>query len=412
MIAAFFEATIRSAAQLINIVRLSGLRGGEVYGAGRPTVVGVFRAASGIGSGARLLYQTLADAGLEPSLVDLTDLLARGQALVDWSPSVDPAPDDGRGPIIVHLNAPEVAYALKALGPQNLKGRLRIAYWAWELERLPRSWVYSKGYFHEIWAPSDYTAAAIRGEDVTCQVRSVGYALPASAQTFTDPQVWRDRLAPNGELIVFNAFDFRSSMERKNPVAAIEIFRRAMRGRTDAILVLKQGSLESSLTEVRRLEEIINGDPRIRLIDQVLDSGSMQSLIAAADIYLSPHRCEGFGLMLAQSLLAGKEVIMTKWSGNMDFGDLPGVHSIEFKLVPVNDPSGIYSARHGRWAEPDPEHGASLLRSVLDFSVSKRADRSEAIAAAATRHFSVTNWVDRLGDRFRACAENPFRASS
>jgi glycosyltransferase involved in cell wall biosynthesis len=47
----------------------------------------------------------------------------------------------------------------------------------------------------------------------------------------------------------------------------------------------------------------------------------MNGLLAAADVFVSLHRSEGFGLGLAEAMLLGKPVVGTAYSGNADFLD-------------------------------------------------------------------------------------------
>ena len=125
----------------------------------------------------------------------------------------------------------------------------------------------------------------------------------------------------------------------------------------------------------------------------------MTDLVAAADIYLSPHRCEGYGLLLAAALSHGGQVIMTGWSGNGDFAHLPGAHVIPATLTSVHDSSGVYDHRAGRWAEPDLAAGAERLSALLSGAVN--ADRA-MIAEAAQTELGLERWLERLGSPFRS----------
>lgn len=170
-------------------------------------------------------FHALQANGYRPALIDLSDRLAPGQPVFDWQPPAPPAVDDGCGPLIMHLNPPEVPFALSMLGTEALRHRYRIGMWAWELERMPSDWRREVGFFHEIWAPSEFTAQAIRSTVPAAKVHCVHYPLAAEQFGAVDAADCRKRLAPNDERIVFCAFDARSSMARKNPTAAIEIFK-------------------------------------------------------------------------------------------------------------------------------------------------------------------------------------------
>lgn len=383
-------------------MRLRGLSDEVLPRAGRPLVVGFFGAPSGIGTGGRLVLNALRDAGLNPAAADMTGRFLPGQDRVDWRQGREFPEDDGAGPVIVHANAPEVPYVLSELGRSRLEGRLRICFWAWEFERLPRRWARELVWFHECWAPSRFTADAIAARAGNMPVRAVGYPLVGSEPSAAGIAEIRARFAPGGSALVLHAFDMRSSMDRKNPLAAIEIFRRARRSSGQAYLVLKVSSSDWRKADADRLAGAIGDDDHIHILTESVSDREMSELVAAADVYLSPHRCEGFGLMLASTLMAGGEVMMTDWSGSREFADLPGVYPIGCTLVPAADFSRVYRPGPSRWAEPDIEEAAATLGRLL--APGRRRDR-ETIASAARERFATQRWLQGLGASFARHAQ-------
>jgi glycosyltransferase involved in cell wall biosynthesis len=75
-------------------------------------------------------------------------------------------------------------------------------------------------------------------------------------------------------------------------------------------------------------------------------------------------RAEGFGLGSFDAATHGNPVVITGFGGQLDY--LTGSpHLVRFELVPVHDPLGFASyTPKQRWAEPDVDHGAALLREV------------------------------------------------
>ena len=55
------------------------------------------------------------------------------------------------------------------------------------------------------------------------------------------------------------------------------------------------------------------------VIDRQLTYAETLSLNASCDVYVSLHRSEGLGLNLLQAMTLGRPVIVTGFSGNMDF---------------------------------------------------------------------------------------------
>lgn len=391
------RALISAGSRIARKARLAGLSRASGSQPGRPLVVGFLSAPSGIGMGARLILDALDEAGLAPAAIDVTPRFQPGLALLDWRRGRTFAPDDLKGPVLVHVNAPEAPFVLSELGRKRLGNRLRIAYWAWEFERLPASWVRELGWFHECWAPSRFTAEAILAHAPDMPVRAPGYPLAPAA---SDPDAvadYRARFEASPGQLVLHAFDMRSSMDRKNPLGAVEIFRKAAEGAPGAGLVLKVNSWGWRPGSDQRLRDAIADDPRIHLVTDVLSDHDMAALVGAADIYLSPHRCEGFGLVMASALLAGAQVLMTDWSGNLDFANLPGAHPIACAAVPASDASGVYRFGTGQWAAPDLDEAARTLQRLFAGEAEHDAG---AIRAAAADHFGTRRWLERLGPVF------------
>jgi glycosyltransferase involved in cell wall biosynthesis len=73
------------------------------------------------------------------------------------------------------------------------------------------------------------------------------------------------------------------------------------------------------------------------------------------------HRSEGFGLTVAEAMLAGLPAIATDWSGNTDFLDANTGCLVGWRPVPAVDPQATYDFRHMTWAEPSVEDAAAAL---------------------------------------------------
>jgi hypothetical protein len=67
------------------------------------------------------------------------------------------------------------------------------------------------------------------------------------------------------------------------------------------------------------LKSRTQGWPNIRILTDMLSDDDADRLLCSADAFVSLHRAEGFGLSIAQAMAMGRPVIVTGWSGNMDF---------------------------------------------------------------------------------------------
>jgi glycosyltransferase involved in cell wall biosynthesis len=159
-------------------------------------------------------------------------------------------------------------------------------------------------------------------------------------------------------------FDVSSQSERKNPRGAIEAFRRARFSHDDAALVLKFTNAEYDREAVRALHAQADG-LHVQFLDGYLHRDELCNLLATADCYFSPHRSEGFGLTMLESMALGKPVIATAYSGNMDFMNAGNSFLLPYRLTTLERDYGPYM-RGATWADPDLDEAARLMRLMVE----------------------------------------------
>jgi glycosyltransferase involved in cell wall biosynthesis len=190
-------------------------------------------------------------------------------------------------------------------------------------------------------------------------------------------------LAFDSDVVRFTAFaDLRSSAARKNPLGAIKAFRQAFPEPRGAELTVKLSAPDADAEAVAAIAAAEQGCTDIRVIAEHLDDRDLQRLFDQTDVLVSLHRSEGFGLTIAEAMAAGKAVVATAWSGNLDFMPDIGIQRVRAELVPIEDPSGLYSGQH--WAEPDLAAAAAALR-TLAIDAELRAHCGELNRAAIAR---------------------------
>lgn len=359
---------------------------------GRPTVVGFFRTPSGIGQSARLCYAALQRLGFEPQFIDLSPRFQPAGMLPPFL--ADSPGDSGRGPVVIHVNPPELPAVTSHLGRRFLGGRLVVGYWHWELGRMPADWTRAFRYVHEIWAPSSFGADLFRPH-TTKPVRVVFHPIPP-----LDEQADRAVFGIPADAVAFlAACDLRSSIARKNPLGAIRAFREAFGPARDRFLLLKITGVAGNEPLLDVVRRDVGDSPNISLWTTPLPPQAMRTLYASIDCVLSLHRAEGFGLIMVEGMLAGRCVIGTDWPACSDFLTPATALTVPGKLVPVDDPQGIYRGDQ-RWMEPDGESAVRLLRLAA-----ADTDVRRSIADAGRRHA-----IALFGDeRYGASLGQPFR---
>jgi glycosyltransferase involved in cell wall biosynthesis len=161
------------------------------------------------------------------------------------------------------------------------------------------------------------------------------------------------------------AFDYLSTVERKNPWGLVDAFEAAFAPGEGPLLVIKSINAERRPDQAERLRLRVHGSSDVLLLENYLDAEDRDALVALCDCYVSLHRSEGLGLTMAEAMGLGKPVIATGYSGNLQF--MTEANSFLVPWTPTSIPTGCepYPAG-GTWAEPDLEVAARLMRTVLE----------------------------------------------
>jgi glycosyltransferase involved in cell wall biosynthesis len=342
-------------------------------------VVGYLRTESGMGELARATVRALGSVRYPVATRDLDEAPQRkADATVLLDDASDPLPFT-----IVHVNGPE-AVRLRGRLPRRGASGQRIACWAWELPSLPPEWSDAFALFDEVWTCSRYSAAAIGGAS-PIPVQTFWPALPEAAPA----RVERADLGLDPAAFTFLfMYDLFSETDRKNPVGLVEAFREAFRADDRVRLVIKTSNGDLHRDDLRRVVDAARDAP-VTVMDRYLTRPEVLGLMQACDAYVSLHRCEGFGLTLAEAMSLGKPVVATYYSGNVDFMSPWNCFPVPYRLVPIQQQRGPY-AKGQLWAEPDTGAAAALMRKIvrepelaLEVAARGRADVLRQLSARA-----------------------------
>lgn len=362
--------------------------------AGPVIVVGFLTAASGLGVSARLCHDALRLAGRPVLGIDLSARFRQDAARVGFD-FVDGRHHLGPATVILHVNSPFVPLALWSLGRRLIRQKHIVGYWAWELPNAPDEWRTGARFVHRVLVPSRFTADALRGVaggrpiDVLHHPVAMPDAVAVDAIDAADPAH-----GPSG-LSVLVVFNMASGFERKNPLAAIAAFREAFAEDRSARLVVKVLNGDTDALAMQRLRLATTAVANASLDERNLSPGEMQALFASADVVISLHRSEGFGLVVAEAMLAGRPVVATDWSGSTDFLTAANGMPVSCRLQPAIDPTGEYHQPTSHWAEASVSEAAARLRE-LAADPELRRHLGMAARADALRMFAPDRYVERL----------------
>ena len=267
---------------------------------------------------------------------------------------------------LVHTNPNILSVTENLLNPESLHAPLRIGYWAWELETFPHGWEDFFEHYDEIWCPSSFTAQTLIARS-PIPVVSVPH-LP-DWQTLDQANQRRDQdltgIKTDASTTRFLCcFDYWSTTARKNPQSTITAFKKAFQNTTNNVeLILKSSTSNQFPEEHARLKRLTAHDSRIRWIDQLLSHTEMMALLSSADVFVSLHRSEGFGLVIADAMALGIPVIATGYSGNLEFMPPGSAYLIPWQWSAIPSSSGDYP-QGSRWAEPSIGSAAQAMQNL------------------------------------------------
>lgn len=356
-------------------------------------LIGFFKGDVGIGEFARDAADAISLSGLRSSIINI------------------PYPDPARNTITKYekqlqseLQANVSIYFMPATEQFSLAYRwpsdrltvpYSIGYWPWELDIWPSRYQFCFDIVDEIWGMSKFVCESFKRSNSNAHV----HWMPLSVNPPALPESRTSQLldVPDNKFVVLTAFDFNSAIDRKNPMASYATFKKVFAGDANAIFVVKCMGDAHTAAEVDFLTALKN-DPQVLIVSQNLSNPVFMQLIRRADCFISLHRAEGFGRMMAEAMVLGTPVVATKYSGNLDFMNESNSYLVDYTLIPVAQGAYPLATDESRWADPSVEHAALQLRNLYS-NVEERKTKIELGKSTILRDFSLVSVGQRMLSR-------------
>jgi glycosyltransferase involved in cell wall biosynthesis len=320
--------------------------------------------ASGYGYSARDCREALEAAGVD----------------VEWAPYY-PSPGGrlwyGPEPALGTTVAPDVVVAhvvpeyLESIRADHPDAYL-VAHTVWETDQVPRHWPACLEWADLILTQSRSSAEAL-SNSTTTPVAVVPSPVvcdddgPSSAWEWIEP-----------ETTVF--YTIAEWNARKAIDRTVEAFLRAFTKNDRVLLIVKTSPRDHTAplpredqpremgTTAWALAGVMAGRddyPAVALDTRPLPAVDIEALHRRGDCFVSLARGEGWGMGAFSAAARGTPVVTTAYGGHLDYlGGSPGL--VDYHLVPVDDPAATLSySPDQRWAEPNVDHAAQLLRAVV-----------------------------------------------
>lgn len=320
-------------------------------------LMGDIQAETGLGQSMRIIARTLKE-GKIPFLIRQMDApgeLKRQERT--WDNEIES--HNRYGINLLHINNIIWEKSYYRIHKKELSGRYNIAYWLWELEEFPMEWTLQIETVDEIWTPSEFVSESIR-KRTKKPVKTMPYGIEIDTHDLLERNYFG---LPEDKFLFLVMYDFFSVSERKNPRGAIEAFKKAFTKTDSKIGLIIKANHAGNTEELDKLRREMADYQNVYFITDSLSRKEVESLIAAADVFVSLHRAEGFGLPLAEAMYLGTAVIATNWSAPTEFMNKDCSCLTDYELIELNEEMGPYH-KGARWAEANIGQAAEYMKKL------------------------------------------------
>ena len=245
----------------------------------------------------------------------------------------------------------------------GMKGGLNLYSWAWEESLIPPSFI--AGFNRDlqgIGTTSEYVTEKLLENGIKIPVRTIGNGVRLP-RDFYELQPY-----PVKSKKKIKFLHISSAFPRKGVDVLLRGYYQAFTRRDDVCLILKTfPNPHNNVDEIiSKLNEEFKNPPEVEWIDQDLDQESLFGLYKAADCYVSMARGEGFGLPVAEAMLAKLPVIVAANTGVLDFCSSETAFLVSCELAEAHTHfSGGYGDKKSYWYEPKISELVSHLKKFV-----------------------------------------------
>ena len=259
-----------------------------------------------------------------------------------------------------------------------------VGAWPWELASWPKEFNGVHEFVNEIWAHSTFVEKAFKSIGDTPVIK-----MPMAVEIPKPNFISRSSFGlNNSDFLFYILFDGSSWLSRKNPLASIYAYLRAFPETTAGVgLVIKVMNVYENNTIWMEVLRLVSTNPNIKIINQIMTRQDTIDLMNCCDAYISLHRSEGFGRVIAESMLLGKPTIVSNYSGNVDFCTESTAYIVGGEMTSLSDGDYVFYEDQS-WFDPDINTASELMCELYEDNV-KREDIIENALSNIKENYSI-----------------------
>ena len=233
-----------------------------------------------------------------------------------------------------------------------LRSKYVIGYCVWEANELPDCYKDSISYVREVWTCSRYCCDIFKRYHP--RVAYIPHVIERDTSCSIADREYIRRIISFNPNILYYLFITKLWDRRKNTRGLAMSFLSQRSAMPNARLIIKaspqdvgEDSLEDGIIYLR----------------EHLTEGQMNALYDTADVYVSAHHSEGWGLTLSDAMVLQKPIIATGYSGNLEFMNAENSFLLDFTVNYIKHEDCFYLFQENmKWAYPsDDDLGKKLL---------------------------------------------------
>lgn len=283
------------------------------------------------------------------------------------------------GTVILHCTA-DLWPKYRAENSEKFKNRNVVGYTVWETNLLPTDWPkFINESVNEVWCPSQYNYKVFQESGVTVPIRIVPHHF---LKCDLPPRKQIQMTVCGGDVLtddpdVYTFYSISELNERKNVEGLLEAYGKAFSKKDPVRLVLKvhhkDYSPENITFCVGKISKILRNYPDhapVFLLSRCLSELELLALHSLGDCCVSMTRSEAFGLTLHDAFHHGRKVIVPGYGGQVDYLGKAYAGLVDYELIEVQNMEkfthGYYMQGGQKWANPNTDHAAAIMRGVVD----------------------------------------------
>lgn len=279
----------------------------------------------------------------------------------------------------------------------DTNGALNFQLFGWEESIVPKKYIDDfNRYLDGIGTMSDYVTEKLVecGLNIPVKTMGVGVELP---NYFNEVGEYRLKTKKNIRFLHIS-----SAFPRKGIDLLIEGYFKSFSSQDSVCLVIKTfPNPHNNVAELLdRFEKEYPNHPEIEWINEDLPERDLYSLYKACDCYVQVARGEGFGLPVAEAMLAKMPVIVSPNSGLADFCNKDTALLVDYRLTPAK--THLTSGDKSMWFEPEIDSLVEQFDRFMSETQEERMDRVEKAYSIINNEFSwdsvAKRWISFISE--------------